>query len=175
MKALDNEIWKPIGGYEGLYEVSNKGRVRSFHNATCKTKDKDGILRQFKGTYYSVSLHKDKKQKTHDVHRLVADAFLPNPNNLPEVNHKNEDKLDNRVENLEWVTHKYNIAYSHNIEKSHIKQRKKTEAFDKDGNSIGVFESARAMCRILGLRQGQVACVLIGKGKTVKGLTFKYV
>ena len=166
---VNAEIWLPVVGFEGLYEVSNKGRVRSLF------KGKNRILSMFAGTYYNVNLNKRGVHSRSDVHRLVAKAFIPNPDNLPEVNHKNEDKLDNRVENLEWVTHKYNIAYSHNIEKSHDKQKKRTEVFDLQGNSFGVYESAREVCRQFGLPQGNVADILRGRGKSIKGYTFKYV
>ena len=100
---LAGEIWRDIRGYEGDYQVSNFGRIKSFKNGVAK------ILSVItRGLYQVVSLHKNGKGKMFLVHRLVAQAFLPNPDNLPEVDHLNGDKTDNRVENLEWVTYSEN-------------------------------------------------------------------
>lgn len=100
------ELWLPVKGYEGRYSVSNRGDVKS--HLTGK------LLVQSYNTfgYKQVSLHKSGKQDTKTVHRLVAEAFLPNPNNLPYINHKDEDKTNNDVSNLEWCTHQYNTEYS---------------------------------------------------------------
>lgn len=111
-----NEIWKPVVGYEGLYEVSNLGRVKSLGN-TRKCSRFKGIvtimrLELSKVGYYRVSLRKDGKYKHWGVHRLVAIAFLPNPNNLPVVNHKDCNPKNNNVCNLEWCTQKYNVNYA---------------------------------------------------------------
>ena len=100
------EIWKPVKGYEGIYEVSSLGRVRKVATGL--------ILHQsnYGGGYRQVSLRKDGKGTTIGVHRLVAKAFLPNPDMLPEINHRDEDKANNCVENLEWCNHSYNIRYN---------------------------------------------------------------
>ena len=113
------EIWKAVKGYEGFYEVSNFGNVRSLdrvikskHNGT--TLRKGRILIPFyeeKKGYYQISLTKDRKAKKYRVHRLVAVAFLENPFNYTDVNHKDEDKTNNNVDNLEWCTRKYNNNY----------------------------------------------------------------
>ena len=99
------EEWKAIPGYEGLYEVSNMGNVRNVRRNT--------LLRLSKtnNRYVRVSLCKNGIKTGLTVHRLVAEAFIPNPDNLPEVNHKDEDKTNNNVENLEWCDHKYNMNY----------------------------------------------------------------
>lgn len=101
------EQFRDIEGYEGLYQVSNEGRVRSLWF------DKEHILRPSdSGRYLQVILCKDGKQKMHQVHRLVAQAFIPNPDNLPQVNHKDECKTNNNVENLEWSTAKDNCNHA---------------------------------------------------------------
>ena len=106
------EEWKPIGGYEGLYEVSNLGNVRT--TAGLKRK-----LTAGSGGYLRVGLTKDGYQKLHSVHRLVAIAFLPNPHHLKNVNHKDEDRKNNRVDNLEWCTSAYNNTYGNSRQKWH--------------------------------------------------------
>ena len=113
------EKWKPIAGYEGLYEVSNLGNVRSLdrvirakHNSTALRKGR--ILTPFyeeKKGYYQVALSKDGKEKKQRVHRLVAVAFLDNPFNYTDINHKDEIKTNNNVNNLEWCSREYNNNY----------------------------------------------------------------
>ena len=106
-----NEEWRDIEGYEGLYQVSNLGRVRSLN---CRGhKGCIGILTprlDGKG-YEMVALYKEGKARNTKVHRLVAQAFIPNPNNYPQVNHKDENKINNNVSNLEWCTVLYNNCY----------------------------------------------------------------
>lgn len=107
---LPKQCWRDIEGYEGLYQVSNTGRVRSLnYGRTGKTK----VLKQStdKGGYKNVNLHKSGKYKTCKIHRLVAQAFIPNPNDLPEVNHIDENKANNQVSNLEWCDRTYNCNY----------------------------------------------------------------
>lgn len=112
------EEWRPVVGYEGLYEVSNTGKVRS-----CSRYYVNSLGNRFflKGKILSLSdngrgylrtiLKKDNKESTKYIHRLVAQTFIPNPDNLPQVNHKDEDKSNNRVDNLEWCDSKYNLNY----------------------------------------------------------------
>lgn len=112
------EIWKDIVGYENLYQVSNLGRIKSVER---KSKTKGNSYRTLKerilkpaivhNGYERVCLFKDKKGKCYRVNRLVAEAFIKNPNNLTQVNHKDENKLNNRVDNLEWCSASYNINY----------------------------------------------------------------
>lgn len=107
---LPKQYWKDIEGYEGLYQVSNTGKVRSLnYRRTGETK----VLKPStsKLGYKSVNLCKDGKNKGYLVHRLVALAFIPNPNNYPVVNHKDENPSNNTVWNLEWCTQEYNINY----------------------------------------------------------------
>lgn len=105
-----DEIWKPIAGYEGTYEISNLGRVKRLKGFHCRA---DRILKpkKSKSGYLYVNLSQDNKAKPKTVHRIVAETFLPNPDNLPQVNHKDEDKANNCVSNLEWCTVSQNINY----------------------------------------------------------------
>lgn len=98
------EIWKEVKDYEGLYWVSDQGRVKNRHNRILKPEIRQG--------YYSVDLMKKSERKKCRIHRLVAQAFIPNPDNLPMINHKDENKLNNRASNLEWCTNTYNTHYS---------------------------------------------------------------
>lgn len=107
------EIWKDVVGYEGLYQVSNMGRVKSFCQSTKFHKQKEFILKPslINTGYEVVTLYSKEKRKKFQIHRLVATAFIPNPNNLPCVNHKDENKVNNCVSNLEWCTYQYNNNY----------------------------------------------------------------
>lgn len=113
------EIWKDIKGFEGLYQVSNKGNVKSLKKVIVRKNSsilniRERILktRPNDSGYDLVHLSKHSKEKVFTVHRLVAETFIPNPHNLPQVNHKDEDKKNNSVDNLEWCTHKYNVNYN---------------------------------------------------------------
>lgn len=124
------EVWKDIPGYEGAYQVSNTGFVRSlprnFVNTRGERRSLPGKIldyRKARHGYAMASLYRQMKFKNFKVHRLVAAAFLENPDDKPEVNHKNLNKSDNRVENLEWVTPKENIQ--HAIRNGHPPGRKK--------------------------------------------------
>lgn len=112
------EKWMPIKGFEGVYEVSSLGRVKSLQRLDTRgNRIKECILKTKieKLGYERVNLRKGNGYVRHSVHRLVAEAFVPNPDNLPQVNHKNENKADNRMENLEWCTAKYNSCYGTRI------------------------------------------------------------
>lgn len=111
-------IWKDIKEYEGLYQVSNTGKIRN-----TKTKHILKPVTQSNG-YMKVCLTKNKIQKNKTIHRLVAEAFIPNTNNLPCINHKDEDKTNNNVNNLEWCTQEYNTKYSRQLHPTRDKQTK---------------------------------------------------
>ena len=116
----EKEEWRPVVGFEGLYDVSNLGRVRSVDRkrevsdtckAACFYPSRYKALRINKQGRVTVMLCKDGKHYLKSVHRLVAEAFIPNPKHHPQVNHINENPADNRVENLEWCTAKYNCNF----------------------------------------------------------------
>lgn len=132
-----SEIWKDIPNYEGLYQASNFGRIRSLdkviknrgknqYGSTFDIIKKGKILKQRlnKGGYLKVYLIKEGKSKTFIAHRLIALTFIPNPNNYKIVNHKDENKTNNNIDNLEWCTQSYNINYGSRNEKAAEKLKK---------------------------------------------------
>ena len=118
------ELWKDIKGYEGLYKISSYGRVKSLGNDKNR-KEKILSSKSNREGYVRVYLFKDGKGKMYRVHRLVAEAFIPHPNNYPIINHKDEDKSNNIVSNLEWCTQEYNINYGTRNKKASEKMKDK--------------------------------------------------
>lgn len=179
---LPKQCWKEIPGYEGLYQVSNTGRVRSLnYNGTGKTK----VLKQAtnKDGYKKVTLFKKGKRHYYTVHRLVAITFIPNPNNLPQVNHKDEDKNNNAVWNLEWCTQAYNNIYGTRIEKfinsskgKNNPNAKSVLMFTLDGKFIRKFGCAGDANEYLGkdTRSKNIRMCATGKSKTAWGYKWKY-
>lgn len=175
------EVWKDVEGYEGLYQVSNMGRVKSTHyyHGTYER-----ILKSGKDQYgYSlVNLFKYKKGKMHKVHRLVAQAFLDNPDNLSEVNHKDENPSNNCVDNLEWCTHKYNINYGTCIQRMVKKKRgayntKKSKIvyqYTMNGEFVANYPSVSEIERQFGYGQGNISRCCLGKRKTAYGYIWRY-
>lgn len=175
------EIYKDIEGYEGLYQVSNLGNVRSLDRiVNCKNEgkriQKGRVLDAWVGShgYYSVGLSKNGMVKTHLVHRLVAEAFIPNPDNLPYINHRDENKLNNTISNIEWCTPKYNIEYSHVLKKSNEITSKPVLQFTKDGKFVAEFDSASEAARAIGVTKSFVCSVCRGRKKIARGFVFKY-
>lgn len=170
------EIWKDKKDYEGLYQVSNLGRAKSLdryvkgkgHSLQLK---KGRILKPMKDNngYLKVLLSKNGKYTNYYVHRLVAEVFLPNPNNYKEVNHKDENKTNNVVTNLEWCDRKYNQNYGTRTEKC----SKTVLQYDLEGNFIREWKSS-AECGRNGFNQGHVADCCRGELKTHNGFIWKY-
>ena len=149
---LSEEIWRDVPGYEGLYQVSSLGNVKSFYNG-------ERILSPGMNSrgYLTVRLYKLQSHKTHTVHSLVAQAFLPNPSNLPCVNHIDEDKTNNKVENLEWVTYSQNNSWGKRPEvmrqkligntfskKGAAERKRAVIQFSTEGKYLATFDSACA-------------------------------
>lgn len=197
------EIWKDIPGYEGKYQVSNRGEVKSLnYRGSGELK----LLKQNtdKNGYKQVSLYKNGKRKNHFVHRLVAMAFLPNPNNLSIVNHKDENPSNNNVNNLEWCTQEYNLNYGTRNEraskskkgKSFSEEHKKKLSeslkgkykgkdspnakpilmYDREGNFIRRFDCIRDANEYFGKDRdcSSICNCLKGRTKTIYGFIFKY-
>lgn len=170
------EIWKWVPGYEGLYKVSNTGLVKSV-DRYIKTGKSYG-LHLLKGEflkeknsrgYLRVGLRNGDIQKFFSIHRLVAQVFLPNPDNLPEVNHKDENKANNWVTNLEWCTNLYNIRYG-----TGIKRRSKTVyQYSKDGQFIREWPSTREVERSLGYSSSCISRACL-KGLVMYGFKWSY-
>ena len=169
---MKGEIWKDIEGYEGLYQVSNMGRVRSVERTVRNGKGyriiPEKILKPYDNGhgYLQVKLHKDGNKKQPLVHVLVATAFLGNADNLPEVNHKDENKYNNCIENLEYCSRQYNMEYS--LAKAII-------GIDKVSGLIVEFPSAYEASRQTGITRSHICECCNGKAKSAGGFYWFYV
>ena len=166
----NKEIWRDIEGYEGLYKVSNLGRVKSIKFRT------ERILKPANNGcgYLYVKLCKNGEQNICLIHRLVAQVFISNPQNLPEINHKDEDKTNNKVENLEWCTTKYNHNYGTINQRIADKHSKTVLQYTKDGNFLQEWKSGYDIERNLGYCHGKISACCPGKQKTSYGFVWKY-
>ena len=174
------EIWKPIPGYEGYYEVSDQGRVRSLERVISDTRGRKYVLpgrilrlRIDRKGRVKYILTKDRKRDNCSAHRLVAITFIPNPDNLPEVNHKDENPKNNRVENLEWCTSEYNRLYGTHIERISQKNWVSVIGTDKDGNEYR-FASMKEAAEKTGARQENISHCCRGVHHTAGGYRWRY-
>ena len=158
---LPRRVWRDIKGYEGKYQVSNIGEVRSLNYRGGGYIKK---LRQWtnKDGYKYVRLYKNGKHNIYKVHRLVAQTFIPNPNNLPQVNHINEVKTDNRASNLEWCDCKYNINYGNHNSKMAKSKGKRTICI----NTGEIFNSASEAGRKYNIPVGNISKCCRGEYKS---------
>lgn len=186
-----NEIWKDIKGYEELYQVSSLGRVRSkdklINSRGNKKRLHRGIIlrpKKKKSGYLEVSLYKDKKHKSIQVHRLVAETFIPNPQNKPEVNHKKvvtNDFCDNSIYNLEWCTREENMQHSFKygnriVAKSrNSTSSKAVQQYTTDGKLMKKWFCTMDIQRELGIPNSHISACCLGKRKTAGGYKWKYI
>lgn len=186
--AMIKEEWKDIKGYEGLYQVSNMGRVKSLdryrkngidENNICFIKGK--ILspaKQKDSGYMFVSLSKNRKTKGFRVHRLVAEAFIPNPNKYKCVNHKDENKQNNKVDNLEWCTYKYNLNYGTKIDRYKKTMRlnygRQINQYDLQGNFIKKWNSVIEAEEYLNKKRASVGICSCCKGRLKKSYGYRW-
>ena len=166
------EIWAPVKDFEEFYEVSNEGVVRSKDRICDEGRTSKGrTIKQWENRrgYKMVTLSKHGKQKHFPVHRLVAIAYLENPENLPCVNHKDENKKNNSVENLEWCDHQYNNTYR----ERHL-VRSRPIAQIKDGEIIATYKSVRYAGEQTGICYVDIIKCAQGKNKHAGGYQWKY-
>lgn len=164
--------WKDICGYEGLYQVSRSGEVRSLPRSTTsgvvlkQRLDKDG--------YKKVCLCKGNKKKGAFVHRLVAAAFVQNEHGLPVVNHKDQNKQNNVADNLEWCTVRYNTNYGDCITRRGIARRIPINQYDKAGNFVRSWSGRCEIASVLGFSGGNITSCCSGHRKTANGFIWRY-
>lgn len=174
------EIWKDVKGYEGLYQVSSLGRIKSLRNYSGVHKKYykyEKIMRPVdngKG-YLAIMLSKNKIKKHKYIHRLVAETFIPNPNKLPEVNHKDENKQNNNVDNLEWCTKKYNNCYGTKNKRGAKARGKAVLQININTNEIiNTFDSMHEAARKTDISQGNIWSCCNGKYKSIGGYKWRY-
>lgn len=155
---------KDIKNYEGLYAVTEDGNVWSYKNK------KFLKLGHHHSGYLNVRLFKNGVGKVYSVHRLVAETYIPNPNNYPCVNHKNELKDDNRVHNLEWCSISYNTTYGNSRVKTIEKIQKPIYCIELNKTFSNAYEAAEQ----LGLKRPNIWCALSGRSKTAGGYHWRY-
>lgn len=166
---MKTETWKPIADYVGLYEVSNKGRVRNL---------KTGRILKPKNNrrgYLFVGLHKNGAVKNRYIHRLVAQAFIPNPNKLPEVNHKDEIRTNNKLDNLEWISHRDNSNYGKRNERISKSKSKAIVQFDlSTGLIIKTYSSTITATRVTGINYDTISKAARGIYKSAGRFGWRY-
>lgn len=196
MENLDGEVWKDIAGYEGSYQVSNMGRVKSLDRMVNSARSSTG-LRLSKGrvlkTYFArygkcrknrntdrayelVHLYNGVYDKAFSIHRLVAKAFIPNPNNLPQVNHKDENPANNRASNLEWCDSSYNANYGTRNKRVSTNRKDKTPVnqFSVNGEFIAQYESLTMAAKSTNVRISLISAVCRGLQSSAAGFVWKF-
>lgn len=185
---MENEIWKDVPGYVGIYQVSNYGRIKSLSRHIYRKNGQISKLQEKilspgidKYGYYIVVLCNGKKE-TKTIHRIVALSFINNPNNLPEIDHKDGNRKNNKVENLRWVTRKENannpisiLRYSHTAKQiQNYKYLMKSVKQIKDGKVIAEYESMRDAERKTKIAHSSIKKTITGKLKNAGGFQWEY-
>lgn len=176
------EVWKSVDipGFEKLYEISNYGRLKALERII-HHKHKDEIRKEHfitlcndKDNYKIAVLKGNGIKKTIKIHRLVASAFIPNPNNYKEVNHKDENKTNNNVNNLEWCSHSYNMLYGTRGIRTGNKLKKSINQYDLDGNFIRTWNGSKDIKKEINICNTSVLKCCRNKQKTAGGYIWKF-
>lgn len=173
LENLPNEKWKDIKGFESLYQISDYGRVKSLKRHTTFNRILNNNINKKNGYCY-VSLSKNGKLYYKRVHRLVAQTFIPNPDNLPQINHKDQNKHNNKSTNLEWCTPKYNCNYGDRNKRMVATQRKKVIQYDLNHNVIKIWDSLSDIKRVLDYSISHISQCCNGYRKTANKYIWKY-
>lgn len=175
---MKEEVWKDIKGYEGLYQVSNRGRIKSLAmeksvgSGNCARSER--ILSPYLNNgYICIKFGKDRLTKHFRVHRLVAIAFIPNPENLPCINHKDEDKTNNNADNLEFCTVKYNNSYGTRLQRKSETQSTPVVQKTKDGEIIKTYKSQKEAGIETGIWQSNISYCCLGRAKSAGGFIWE--
>lgn len=172
---MEKEIWKDVKGFEGLYQVSNLGRIKSlqFYVRGMYIKREKILKPCDNGNGYKIIyLMKNKKRNVRYIHRLVAIAFIKNPKNYKCINHKDENKKNNCVENLEWCTHKYNNNYGNHKSKISKSRMKRVIQYDKNMNLIKIWDGVRLAMKEM--KSYHICSCCKGKIKYSGGYIWRY-
>lgn len=176
-KIIISEEWRPVIGYEGLYEVSSLGKVKSVSRLDDNRRflsSKQLCLFSDKDNYKRVNLWKNGHMKQYPVHRLVANAFIPNPHGYPCVNHLDENKANNVIDNLEWCSFARNNSWGTRGARIARKKCIPIIQLDKKGNKLHRFESCIAAAAFIGVSKSAICDCLKGRTKTCSGYILQY-
>lgn len=193
MEDFEGEVWKDIPDYEGWYQVSNFGRIKSVDRQFMLQRVCDNVPRIItrkaciikactkRGDYLTCHLKKNGTSKSVKFHQVVCKAFHPNPGELPEINHINEVKTDNRADNLEWCTRRYNATWGTVIERNRQKRinnpllSRKVYQYDKEGKFISAYPSIKEAAKVVGAKETNIASVCNnGKSSTAAGFIWSF-
>lgn len=169
--TVDNEveIWRPVRDFEGFYEVSNWGRIKSLNY---RQTGKEGIIKPMRrrcDNYLRIALCKNNKREYRYLHRIVAEAFIPNPYNFPEVNHLDTDPRNCKVSNLEWCTRQHNVNYY----KTKLHRSKKIYCYGSNGDLEYTYSSVQSCASAFNTNPSYIS-YCARKGKKYKNYTFSY-